>query len=262
MTEIADIGAGRQCLRVSGTDAASFLHGQCTNDIRGLPIGDNCYAAFLNVKGKMRGDGHILRLPGEFVIEVSQGLPESLQRYVISEEVTLEPVELRQYLVFGDLPAVEAYTYRHPLGTGLLTAAELPVTVSDEEYQRRRIEAGVPAWRVDMDETTFPVEAGLTSAISYVKGCYIGQETIARIRTYGHVNRHLCQLAVAGNAPPLRGVPILAGERVVGQVTSTVFSNRLGKIIALGYVRREFATPASSLAVAGQPVEVIKPCAI
>jgi folate-binding protein YgfZ len=108
-----------------------------------------------------------------------------------------------------------------------------------------------------MDENTIPVEAGLGSAISYDKGCYVGQETIARIKTYGHVNRHLVQLALTA-----RGEKICAGDREVGNVTSVVESNRLGKLVALGYVRREFSSSGTKLSVGGQPAEVIKLCAV
>jgi folate-binding Fe-S cluster repair protein YgfZ len=95
------------------------------------------------------------------------------------------------------------------------------------------------------------------SAISYDKGCYIGQETIARIKTYGHVNRHLVQLVLT-----VAGEKILAAEKEVGHVTSVAQSNRLGKLVALGYVRRELAASGTKLSVGGQPAEVIKICEV
>ena len=95
----------------------------------------------------------------------------------------------------------------------------------------------MPRWGMDMDENTIPNEAGLEKrAINYDKGCYIGQETIARIKTYGHVNRQLVQMAFTGQDVPARGDKIVADVREVGQVTSAVFSSRLGKPLALGYV--------------------------
>jgi folate-binding protein YgfZ len=261
MSDIADFSAGRICLRITGADAATFLHGQCTNDIQRLPVGGDCYAAFLNVKGKMRGDGHILRLPEAFVIEVAAELKESLEKFVITEDVVIEPCPMYHYLILGE-PVGDGLRYRCPLGTGWLTTATLPVTMPAAELEKLRLEAGVPAWRVDMDENTIPVEAGLGSAISYDKGCYVGQETIARIRTYGHVNRHLCQLQVASADVPRAGEPLRANGRPVGQVTSAVCSNRLGKVVALGYVRREFANPGTQLTAGGWPAEVWKQCAV
>ncbi|MCG3146590.1 MAG: Aminomethyltransferase [Verrucomicrobiae bacterium] len=252
---IADLTNSRCRLRITGEDRIDFLHGQCTNDIKQLRVGGDCYVAFLNAKGKMRGDGHVLRLPEELLLETSPGMQAVLEKFIVTEDVVIEVADSRQYLAFGETPA--GLTYRHALGLGVITPAILPVTLGDAELEILRVEAGVPQFGVDMDETTIPVEAGLVSAISYEKGCYVGQETIARIRTYGHVNRHLVQLALT--AP---GRAISAGEKEVGQITSTAQSKRLGKLIALGYVRREFAVSGTKLNVGGQPAEVIKLCEV
>lgn len=254
---IAELTTERTRLRITGADRVEFLHGQCTNDIKKLPVGGDCYVAFLNAKGKMRGDGHVLNLPGELLLETSPGMQAALEKFIITEDVLLEDVSerYRQYLAIGETPA--GLTYRHPLGFGVLSTAVLPVSLDAGALEALRVEAGVPKWGVDMDENTIPVEAGLVSAISYDKGCYVGQETIARIKTYGHVNRHLVQLALEAT-----GQQILAGEKEVGQVTSTAYSNRLGKRLALGYVRREFAGNGTKLSVGGQPAEVIKQCAV
>lgn len=249
---IADLTNERSRLRITGADRIDFLHGQCTNDIKKLPVGGDCYVAFLNVKGKMRGDGHVLHLPDALLLETSPGMHAILEKYVITEDVVIEEVNFRQYLAIGEAPA--GMTYRHPLGTGVLTSATLPVSLEAEALEALRIEAGVPKFGVDMDETTIPVEAGLVSAISYDKGCYVGQETIARIKTYGHVNRQLVQLALT-----VPGEKIFAGEKEVGQITSV---NRLGKLVALGYVRREFTVSGTKLSVGGQPAEVIKLCEV
>src|SRR5207245_3582017 len=141
-----------------------------------------------------------------------------------------------------------------PLGLGVIGEAGLmTATSSAEALEVLRIEAAVPKWGVDMDETTIPNEAGLEArAISYDKGCYIGQETIARIKTYGHVNRQLVQLAAPGEVLP--GAKLSAGGGEVGQVTSVARSNRLGKVLALGYVRREVASPGTKLMVGQQPM--------
>lgn len=251
---IADLSRERICFRITGADRVEFLHGQCTNDIKRLPVGGDCYVAFLNAKGKLRGDGHVLHLPDELLVETSPGMPAVLEKFIVTEDVVIEATGYRHYLTDEN---VEGMKYRHALGTGVLTPVTLPVSLDAGALEVLRVEAGVPKWGVDMDENTIPVEAGLVSAISYDKGCYVGQETIARIKTYGHVNRHLVQLALTA-----RGEKILAGEREVGHVTSVVESNRLGKLVGLGYVRREFVGRETKLNVGGQPAEVIKVCEV
>jgi folate-binding protein YgfZ len=106
-------------------------------------------------------------------------------------------------------------------------------------YQVLRVEAGTPQYSLDIDETSLPQEIGqLERTVSFTKGCYIGQETVARIRTYGHVNRALGGLVVAEPYSIPRGAKIVRNGQEVGMVTSSVRSPRVGKIIALGYLRR------------------------
>jgi folate-binding protein YgfZ len=114
-----------------------------------------------------------------------------------------------------------------------------------------RIEAGIPRWGAELDETVLPDEAGLAErgAISYTKGCYIGQEIVARIKTYGHVNRALVRLVVDGEAPPPGSEIFLEGQKT-GRVTSSTRAGEAGRAIALGYVKREHAAPGTVLTVA------------
>ncbi|MBI4462596.1 MAG: aminomethyl transferase family protein [Acidobacteria bacterium] len=115
-----------------------------------------------------------------------------------------------------------------------------------------RVEAGIPWYGVDILEATLPPEAGLeVRAISFTKGCYIGQEIIERIRSRGHVNRKLTGLLVEGEGVPAAGTKLLANSREVGEITTAVRSPTLGRVIALGYVRREHLTPATRLQLAG-----------
>jgi folate-binding protein YgfZ len=263
---IADISASRQRLRVSGGDRVEFLHGQCTNDIKRLATGESCYAAFLNAKGKIRGEGHIIRLEDAFLLEVNPGLAQSLEKFIITEDVTIEDVSARwgEWVVIGDTAArlpPEATTFSHPLGVGVIGEGPMADTINAETLEMLRIESAVPKWGVDMDENTIPNEAGLEArAISYDKGCYIGQETVARIKTYGHVNRRLIQCQVQSAQEPQRGDKIFEGEGEVGHVTSAVRSLRLGKPVVLGYVRREFARTGIKLACNNEPVEVLRVC--
>jgi folate-binding protein YgfZ len=109
-----------------------------------------------------------------------------------------------------------------------------------QALETARIEAGIPRFGADMDETNLAPEALDTRAISYAKGCYIGQEVIARVRTYGQVARSLRTLRLEGaTAAPARGTKLFLGDKEAGITTSAVLSPALEAVIALGYVRRE-----------------------
>lgn len=125
-----------------------------------------------------------------------------------------------------------------------------------ETLEDLRIEAGIPRWGADLDENVLPNEAWFErDAISYNKGCYIGQETVARIRTYGHVNRHLVRLLVTPGEPPVRaGDELSLGGEKVGKVTSAAVVN--GAEIALGYVKREHEETGTELLVAGRAATI------
>jgi len=112
-----------------------------------------------------------------------------------------------------------------------------------------RIEAGIPVYGRDMTAETIPIEANLEAAISYAKGCYIGQEVIARLDARGHVNRKLVGLLLKGEVLPAPGAKIVSPQREVGWVTSATFSPARQQNIALGYVRREVLTPGTDLEV-------------
>ncbi len=128
---------------------------------------------------------------------------------------------------------------------GALEAADVPRLDADAA-ETLRVEAGVPLFHRDMDEETIPLEAGLEArAISFTKGCYVGQEVIIRVlhRGHGRVARRLVGLAVDGAVVPQRSAVIEAGDKAVGHVTSAAFSPRRQAAIALGYVQREAAEP-------------------
>jgi glycine cleavage system T protein len=103
-----------------------------------------------------------------------------------------------------------------------------------------RIEAGIPIYNIDMDETNIPIEAGIWNALDFEKGCYIGQEVVARIKWRGHVNWHLMGFECDGEIVPKIGNEVFDGERKIGRITSSTFSPEFNKPICLGYIRREF----------------------
>jgi glycine cleavage system T protein len=119
-----------------------------------------------------------------------------------------------------------------------------------EALEVLRIEAGIPLYGRDMTDETMPVEANLEPALSYTKGCYIGQEVIARLEARGHVNRKLVGLLLSGATLTPSVTPIIVAEREVGWITSAAYSPARQQNIALGYVRREYLAPGTALAVA------------
>jgi folate-binding protein YgfZ len=139
----------------------------------------------------------------------------------------------------------------HQAGAGLAGSAA---------FEALRIEAGTPVFGVDIDESNLPQEVGRTNkAISFTKGCYIGQETVARIRTYGHVNRSLVGLKLAGALPARPGDLLSKEAAEVGKVTSSAFSPRLDQAVALAYIRRGQEEPgiALELQTAGGQLEAL-----
>jgi len=123
-----------------------------------------------------------------------------------------------------------------------------------------RIEGGIPRFHRDMDEQTLPLEAGVEGrAISFTKGCYVGQEVIIRVmhRGHGRVAKKLVGLVLAGDAAPEPATPIESDGRDVGAVTSAALSPALARPIALGYVQRDFIAPGTGLSIAGQPATVV-----
>lgn len=112
-----------------------------------------------------------------------------------------------------------------------------------------RIEAGIPWYGIDMDQDRLVLEVGMAHAISFTKGCYLGQEVVERATARGHINRKLSGLRVQGNIPPVSGDKLYHGSHEVGWITSAVVSPRLGHPIALGYVRREYLSPGTQLRI-------------
>jgi folate-binding protein YgfZ len=174
-----------------------------------------------------------------------------------------ELVELRLALVNGS----NAAQCRHhsPLGVPgfdiVCSAARGPrlwqdlrqagaVPSGTEVYETLRVEAGTPTYGLDIDDGNLPQEVGrVEQMVSFTKGCYIGQETVARIRTYGHVNRSLIGLVISGKEIVATGTKLFADVQEVGRTTSCAWSPRLQQIIALGYARRGSETPGTRLAL-------------
>lgn len=121
--------------------------------------------------------------------------------------------------------------------------------VGREAWNTLRIEAGRPRAGVDMDETVIALEARMESAISFTKGCYEGQETIARATYQGHMNRFLVGFRVESDIVPVRGDPVMVEDKRVGEVTSATYSPTLRSVIAMGYARRPHHAPGTRVVV-------------
>jgi len=123
------------------------------------------------------------------------------------------------------------------------------VPVGAQALETLRVEAGIPEYGVDVDETVILPETRLDELVSFTKGCYIGQETVARVKYRGHINRGLAGMVLEGDRLPAHGDAITAEDKEIGRVTSAVRSIALGRPIALGYVRREHFEPGSAVTV-------------
>ena len=265
--------SSRGKIRLRGGEAAEFLQGQVTNDVEALEPGQGCYAALLNHKGKMRLDMRILRGPDWIWIDTEPGaetvLLKTIETYSLGRDVTWETADEAIVSVLGgaeldaEPPADEHSWVEGERGIYVRTYAgvdiignDLPrADASETEAERVRIEAGIPRFGLDMDGDTIPQEAGINDrAISFTKGCYVGQETVARLFYKGKPNRPLRGLKLS--RPAEHGQPIALGEREVGRVGSATVSPSHGPI-ALAIVRRE-AAPGDTVAVDGASAELVE----
>lgn len=142
-----------------------------------------------------------------------------------------------------------------PLFEAACDAGAVPIGV--EVLNVLRVEAGIPWYGADMDEEILILEAGLEHAISFSKGCYLGQEVVERIVARGHVNKKLCGFLIEGDVAPRPGAVLRTNGRDAGRLTSVVRSPGLGRIIALGYARRDHLAPGTVLAVADETGETM-----
>jgi tRNA-modifying protein YgfZ len=263
--------SNRAKLVVSGADALRFLNGQLTNDVAALAPGHVLYACALTVKGKLCADLYVTRLQDKIYLDCDPALRDTLrarlERYIIADDVVLEEADLGLVHWLGQLDSAKIKNTPSPIQSNrfgiagvdfwfpnsekaaLLEALPEPLS-GPEKTEVFRIERGIPRWGTELSESVIPNEAGLQDrAISYTKGCYVGQEVISRIKSIGHVNRHLCGLFT--HVEIISGDQLFSGSdgKAVGNVTSVCQSGSVGGIIALAYVRRGFDKPGSSLEV-------------
>ena len=265
---------------VHGSDAESFLQGLISQDLEALPEGGVSRSLLLGPEGKLRAVLWVLKGKGELLLVVDRGMGEALaaelNRYRFRVDAVVEPLSgeilglwgpsSRTVLEQADLFAPDGWERRGdqlvaylPLGRldrflivgsggGALEAAGAR-RAGSLAVDAVRVEAGEPVMGRDLDHKTIPQESGLVpEAVSFTKGCYLGQELVARIDSRGHVNRLLRGVVVGTNVLPPEGAELFTETRPVGRITSVAESPTLRAPIGLALVRREVEV--------GDPVEI------
>ncbi|MGZ4481227.1 MAG: CAF17-like 4Fe-4S cluster assembly/insertion protein YgfZ [Gaiellales bacterium] len=232
----------REFVRAAGPDTVRYLQSMLSNDVEAARPGGGVYALLLTPKARVIADIEVFNTGSELVLacapELRDRVLETLQRARFRSKVELEPAEYA--LVWGEVPGALA-TLATPIGPELLLSGPPSEQGSLEEWETARIEAGIPRYGREFDADSMPAEAGLVPlAVSFTKGCYPGQEPVARLHYRGHPNRGVRGLAFAAEVPPPAETPVVAGGRELGRVTSPVVSPRYGPI-ALAVLRREVA---------------------
>lgn len=261
----------RGLIEVSGKEAVRFLNGLVTNDVSKLADGAQMAAAFPNAQGRLLALARVLRRGDKFLFETDavtgEKIFQNLFRFTyagdffvanLSHEYVyfslfgknIPPISGENTIVFDGKSSVDYFvspetveSFESNLSGGIEASAAL--------YEVLRVENGTPLYGVDMDETTIVLETGLDEAVSFTKGCYIGQEIIARIHFRGHVAKRLTGLifddtgAVVNPNDELKS----ADGKNAGRITSVTYSPTLEKTVALAYVRYDYLAAGTALKV-------------
>jgi folate-binding protein YgfZ len=286
---VIDLSA-RTRIRATGEDRARLLHALSTNHIQQLLPGHGCYTFFLNAQGRVLADADIFVFAEHILIdtepELRQSLWDHLDHYIIADDVTLHdetestfclgvegpkagerlkdlgasaPVNDFEHEAWETDLTVAGTTFTGGAGYRLFGPAEQKALVLERLYLTEataedaevvRIEHGWPRYGKDITIARLAAETGQTRALHFQKGCYLGQEIVERVRSRGHVNRHLVALEIDGKTAPVAETKILADGKEVGEITSSAFSPHAGKVRAIGYVRVPHETPGTSVEVA------------
>lgn len=239
-------------MRITGADALIFLQGQFSNDLRTLPAAGAVYGLWLSLKGRVLADSFILSgsIAGEFWVgsyfSAAAVIRERLESHIIADDVTVEDVTrewagitvlsagiaspgegmIDETFVFrGRRDGGESVecVYRIAIGEPIWAGAWAGRQGSAIDLLRFRIAAQIPAIPTDVGPADLPNEAGLeTDAISYTKGCYLGQEVMARLKSMGQVRRRLLRVGGPGDVPATLPAGLFAGGRAVGELRSAV----------------------------------------
>jgi folate-binding protein YgfZ len=251
-------------VRVSGRDAARLLQNVVTSDIDALAVGEGQYGLALTPKGRPIADAWIVREADDVFVCACETVAQDdlvamLRRYRLASRAEIAVATGERTLLERPQACPEVGWHAGPLGALLLATPEAArarwdaavaggaVPIGAETRETLRIERGLPRFGIDFDGTNLPAEAGVVGrAISFTKGCYIGQEPIVRLAHRGHANRELRLLRL--DEPPELPATLQEGEREVGRLTSSAGLPE-GGAAALGYVRRAVADGARLVAL-------------
>ncbi len=282
---VIDLGS-RGRIKVTGEDRARLLHAMTTNHVKDLVPGAGCYAFFLNAQGRILADANILCFDDYLLLDVEPEsrsfLLEHLDKYIIADDVALEDLTnstfslgiegpaAALFMNASGLPAPETPLTHQPSGaltvirassTGapgfrlmgpLEAAPNFTPPVSPEDAQTTRLEHFFPRYGDEISSANLPQETGITDALHFNKGCYLGQEIVERVRSRGHVNRILTGLRCEGEQPLQRGDKISFEDAEVGEISTSIYSPSLGAAIAMGYLRVHAAKPGTTVTVNGR----------
>lgn len=266
----------RGLIAVWGRESVQFLNGLITNDVAALEDGAQMTAAFPNAQGRLLALVRVRRDGERFLFETDEITHEkvfqNLYRFTFAGDFFVDDISggYNYFEIFNSptdppdpgnsliLTGKAGLDYFVPVEAAAGFENELrasgAVELTDELYELLRIENGVPRYGVDMDESTVVLETGLDEAVSFNKGCYIGQEIIARIHFRGHVAKRLAGLILETDEMPgnMNGGPqtyelTSRDGKNAGRLTSLVLSPRIGRIIALGYVRYDYLAEGTNL---------------
>jgi folate-binding protein YgfZ len=275
----------RALVSIRGADAGTFLQGMLTQNLDGMKPGDVLRTCLVDRRAHLVADGWIRRDEDGFELIVPEAqraeVAATLDRHLIREQVEILPARGAQVLLVcgpeapatlercglraGAWPVAETFDApgadfllvaggeeeAHGIGErlGRVVVAE----ISEPTFERLRIEAGHARWGFDMGPEHFPMEVRLEAALSYEKGCYLGQETIARAHYRGHMNRGLMGVRFPpGAPPPSAGALLLHGEEEIGRITSVSPGPEGGDLLALGMVGRAHQIAAASVSARGR----------
>jgi folate-binding protein YgfZ len=282
-------------VRVRGEDRVRWLNGQLTADVREIAAGSSVHALAVNVRGKIlaevwvadAGDDTLLLLI-RGAAKASAPLLESLDKYIIMEDVTLEPAPLLGVLAIEG-PDSEALASQvdaagalsvtcAPLGLGgrlwigeaaalervRAQLAERVPEIDAAGYELVRLRHSVPRYGADFDEHQYPQEVGLKSLVSFQKGCYLGQEVVCTLENRGKLSRQLWLMQGKTAAQPASDTPLQLPDaadsgQAVGAVTTAVWDPEHGTSHVLGYVRRTHAVAGATVRAGTQSLTLIRP---
>lgn len=262
---------------VRGRDRARYLHNVTSTDIKKMTPGSACYAFVLTPQGRIQADAHIFCFPEHFLLDTEPELREKIAplilKYKVADQIELEDVTgttgaigiegpnssaLRDTFANNpDFTVVDATVTGQPGFRVICAANQFPNLVSVAEHlatpataedaRAVRIENGQPRFGEDIRETSLPQETQQMQAISFTKGCYVGQEIVERIRAQGHVNKLLVRLELETGDPIPPGTKLTADGKEAGEITSSIQSPQSGCVAALAIVRMPYAQSGARL---------------